>query len=299
MVEANPMRTPMASGSCPMSSDDSLLGDPKEYHRIVGILQYLHLTSPDVAFVISKLSQFTSAPTIGGARISVKGASHLICTPSLTQWAGNRDDRSSTTTYIVFLGSNRISWSSKKQRVVARSSKEVEYRAIASASTEICWVGVFAISTMARSQLLYKASADTGFHGDAEFRAFESEEISLESFPCVNVESLQYLNLEFCHSLEKFPDILGRMTPALEIMVRGTGIREIPSSIIQHQTHLTFLELSSMSNLVALPGCICMLKGLVKLNVSHCSKLVALPSNIGMLKGLVKLMLGFKGVNRK
>ncbi|XP_049386767.1 TMV resistance protein N-like [Solanum stenotomum] len=119
---------------------------------------------------------------------------------------------------------------------------------------------------MARSQLLYKASADTGFHGDAEFRAFESEEI-----------------------LEKFPEILGRMKPALEIMVRGTGIREMPSSIIQHQTHLTFLELSSMSNLVALPSRICMLKGLVKLNVSHCSKLVALPSSIGMLKGLVKL----------
>ncbi|WMV51140.1 hypothetical protein MTR67_044525 [Solanum verrucosum] len=157
MVKANPMCTPMASRSCPISSDGSLLEDPKEYQSIVGSLQYLHLTRPDVAFAISKLSQFTSAPTTthwamvkrvlcylastsANGMFLRKGKSQNLHAFSDSDWAGNREDRSSTTAYIVFLGSNPISWSSKKQRVVSRSSTEAEYRAIASASAEICWV---------------------------------------------------------------------------------------------------------------------------------------------------------------
>ena len=55
-------------------------------------------------------------------------------------WAGNLDDRSSTTAYIVYLGGNPISWKSAKQRTVARSSTEAEYRAIVHTTAELAWI---------------------------------------------------------------------------------------------------------------------------------------------------------------
>lgn len=55
-------------------------------------------------------------------------------------WAGNPDDRTYTTAHVVFLGSNPISWSSKKQKIVALLSTEAEYRAIASTAAKVNWI---------------------------------------------------------------------------------------------------------------------------------------------------------------
>ncbi|XP_075080777.1 TMV resistance protein N-like [Nicotiana tabacum] len=112
---------------------------------------------------------------------------------------------------------------------------------------------------------------------------------SLKRFPCVNVESLEYLGLKYCYRLEKFPEIHGRMKPEIQIDMRSSGIRELPSSIFQYQTHITELDLRRMNNLVALPSNICRLKSLVILDVSECSKLESLPEEIGDLDNLEKL----------
>lgn len=64
----------------------------------------------------------------------------LISAFSDADWAGNVDDRKSTGGFLVYFGSNLVSWSSRKQVTISRSSTESEYKTLANATAEIVWV---------------------------------------------------------------------------------------------------------------------------------------------------------------
>ncbi|KAL5574419.1 hypothetical protein UlMin_016118 [Ulmus minor] len=134
-------------------NDGSPPANATQFRSLIGGLQYLQLTRPDTAFAVNKLAQFMHAPTqthwIAAKRLLryLKHTIHLDVTPPLdlraysdADWAGDPDSYKSTTAFVLFLGGNPISWCSKKQRTVARSSTEAEYRAVASTAAEVTWV---------------------------------------------------------------------------------------------------------------------------------------------------------------
>jgi hypothetical protein len=69
-----------------------------------------------------------------------KNSSKQLTAYSDSDWASCPDDKRSTSGYCVLLGKNILSWSSKKQPTVSRSSTESEYKAIANAATELTWI---------------------------------------------------------------------------------------------------------------------------------------------------------------
>ncbi|GJR34457.1 putative reverse transcriptase domain-containing protein [Tanacetum coccineum] len=69
-----------------------------------------------------------------------KGSNINLCSYSDSDWAKYKSTRRSVTEFAIFMGNSLVSWKSKKQIVVSRSSAEAEYRALAFATCEVIWL---------------------------------------------------------------------------------------------------------------------------------------------------------------
>ncbi|KAK6122039.1 hypothetical protein DH2020_044210 [Rehmannia glutinosa] len=157
MTDCKASPSPFCSGQKLSLGDSPPFSHPSIYRSTIGSLQYLTMTRPDIAYAVHKLSQFLHAPTENHWVACKKVLRYLKGSKSLgiqfttsprmnleafvdADWASSCDDRKSIGGYCVFLGPNLITWCSKKQQVVARSSTEAEYRSMAVAITDLIWI---------------------------------------------------------------------------------------------------------------------------------------------------------------
>ena len=123
----------------------------------MGKLIYLTHTRPDIAFLMRVVSQFMHSPYEGHLEAVYRILRYLKDTPRKglcfkkgvqrtieaytdADWAGSVTDRKSTSGYCTFVWGNLVTWRSKKQSVVARSSAEAEHRTMAHGVCEMLWL---------------------------------------------------------------------------------------------------------------------------------------------------------------
>ncbi|KAH9751634.1 retrovirus-related pol polyprotein from transposon RE2 [Citrus sinensis] len=156
LLDCTPNRTPMAVKTQPYDDDQEPI-HATHYRSLVGSLQYLTFTRPDITHAVNKVCQHFQSPTKQDLKAItrilryLKGtldfglrfleqSSNQLYGFSDFDWAGCLETRRSTTGFCVYLGANLISWCSKKQSIVARSTAEAEYRALSSTTAELTWI---------------------------------------------------------------------------------------------------------------------------------------------------------------
>jgi histone deacetylase 1/2 len=103
------------------------------------VCQFLHAPTTEHWSAVKRILRYIQDTSKVGITF-VKSSSTLLSAFSDADWAGSIDDRRSTGGFAVFIGSNLVSWSARKQATVSRSSTEAGYKALANATTELIWV---------------------------------------------------------------------------------------------------------------------------------------------------------------
>ena len=156
MMEVKPVSTPLVVSSALALHDESLPCDYTQYSQLIGSLQYLQLTRPTLPLQSTNCRNSCTFPRplirvlpkdfcgiLLGHFLLASLFDFIVCCLFMLALIGllaNTDAPTSISAYIVFLGPNLVSWSSKKQHIIAHSSIEVEYRLVVATASELQWV---------------------------------------------------------------------------------------------------------------------------------------------------------------
>ena len=166
MENSKPIDTHVGKGSalcldqCPKTNKEKKCMSTMPYAEAIGNLMYVMLcTRPDICFAVSMVSHYQSNPgpahwaTVKRIFLYLRGTiDFALCFHrgdlrlkgySDVDWAGDKDERKSTSGYAFILGGGDVSWCSKKQTCVTLSTMESEYVACAATMQEVVWLKRF------------------------------------------------------------------------------------------------------------------------------------------------------------
>ncbi|CAJ2649847.1 unnamed protein product [Trifolium pratense] len=158
MEDCNAVSSPIITSCKLVKNEAGKASDETQYKQMVGSLMYLLATRPDLAYSVCLVARFMERPTeihiaavkrimryvkgtVGYGLLYKKTGMELQLNGwTYSDYAGDLDDRKSTSGYVFMLGNGAISWSSKKQPIVTLSTTEAEFIAAASCSCQCIWI---------------------------------------------------------------------------------------------------------------------------------------------------------------
>jgi hypothetical protein len=151
-----PRSTPLLVGD-KLTKEGTPLTNSLPFSSLIGAMNYIAtFTRPDISQAISALARYSSCPTEQHMQLALSLLRYLSGTSTLgliyqqtgrplhgytdSDFAGNTDNRRSTSAYLFILGGAAVSWSSRLQRTVAGSTTEAEFMSMSEAIKEALWI---------------------------------------------------------------------------------------------------------------------------------------------------------------
>jgi hypothetical protein len=117
--------------------------DPTLHRILTGSLLYLTASQPDIAFSVRVCAQFQANPKeshLTAVERIIRYVNLVVIGYFDADWAGNADDRKSTSEGCFYVGNNLVVWMSRKQSSISLSIAEAEYIAAGSCCTQLLWM---------------------------------------------------------------------------------------------------------------------------------------------------------------